>query len=192
MTELSYQKIALVLGESRYPALSTDGRWMAYSRLYDGMWNLWLRDQRTGLTRRIADVPCNQIQSAWEGDSKKFCRLEGFQNDQPQWRRGGSGEIYHSGKKLLISELHCRRRLRRAGKQQRLCCQIRLYRRLKRASDDPTTAEKGRFDTGGLTDLPHRWIDRNTADDIPQQSSVFIAAEVQRTHRAVIERAAVD
>ncbi len=34
------------------------------------MWNLWLRDQGTGVTRRIADVPCNQIEPAWENDSK--------------------------------------------------------------------------------------------------------------------------
>jgi Tol biopolymer transport system component len=60
----------LPLGESRYPALSPDGRWMAYSHLEDGVWNLWVRDQRTGSTRRLADVPCNQIQPSWEDGSK--------------------------------------------------------------------------------------------------------------------------
>lgn len=60
----------LSLGESRYPALSPDGQWMAYSRLEHGVWNLWLRDEKSGATRRIADVPCNQIQPAWEADSK--------------------------------------------------------------------------------------------------------------------------
>ncbi len=59
-----------VLPDSRYPAISQDGNWMAYSHLDHGMWNLWLRDQRTGTTRRIADVPCNQIESSWESDSK--------------------------------------------------------------------------------------------------------------------------
>jgi len=43
---------------------------MAYSRLDRGIWNLWLRDQTTGLTRRVADVPCNQIQPSWESDSR--------------------------------------------------------------------------------------------------------------------------
>lgn len=66
----SHANTALGLGESRYPALSPDGRWMAYSRLDHGSWNLWLRDQSTGATRRIADLPCNQIQPAWEEDSK--------------------------------------------------------------------------------------------------------------------------
>ncbi len=68
--DATHTNVPLGLGESRYPALSPDGRWMAYSRLDEGVWNLWLRDESTGATRRIADVPCNQIQSAWEDDSK--------------------------------------------------------------------------------------------------------------------------
>jgi hypothetical protein len=70
LTDPSHANEPLALGESRYPALSPDGAWMAYSRLDHGMWNLWLRDQRTGDTRRIADVPCNQVQPAWEADSR--------------------------------------------------------------------------------------------------------------------------
>ncbi len=70
LNDATHANAPLALGESRYPALSPDRRWMAYSRLDYGMWNLWLHDQRTGLTRRIADVPCNQIQPAWEDNSK--------------------------------------------------------------------------------------------------------------------------
>lgn len=60
----------LGLGESRYPALSPDGRWLAYSHFDRGAWNLWLRDQGTGATQRIGNVPCNEIQPSWESDSK--------------------------------------------------------------------------------------------------------------------------
>jgi Tol biopolymer transport system component len=70
LNDATHANAPLSLGESRYPALSPDGRWMAYSHLYNGMWNLWLRNERTGVTRRIADVPCNQIQPAWEDDSE--------------------------------------------------------------------------------------------------------------------------
>ncbi len=70
LSDATHANAPLALGKSRYPALSPDGRWMAYSRFDYGVWNLWLRDQTTGATRRIADVPCNQIQPAWEGDSK--------------------------------------------------------------------------------------------------------------------------
>lgn len=70
LNDATHSNAPLALGESRYPALSPDGRWMAYSHLYHGVWNLWLRDQRTSVTRRIADLPCNQIQPAWESDSR--------------------------------------------------------------------------------------------------------------------------
>jgi hypothetical protein len=70
LTDAAHSNAPLDLGESRYPALSPDGAWLAYSHLEHGMWNLFVRDQRTGATRRIADVPCNQIQPAWEDDSR--------------------------------------------------------------------------------------------------------------------------
>ena len=70
LTDATHQNAQLALGEARYPALSADGRWMAYSHLDVGVWNLWVRNEQTGVVRRIAEVPCNQIQSAWESDSK--------------------------------------------------------------------------------------------------------------------------
>jgi hypothetical protein len=70
LTDATYSNVPLALGETRYPALSPDGAWMAYSRLEHGVWNLWLRDQRSGATRRIADIPCNQMQPSWEDGSQ--------------------------------------------------------------------------------------------------------------------------
>jgi hypothetical protein len=70
LTDAMHANAPLALGESRYPALSPNGRWMAYSHFEDGAWNLWVRDQKTGITRRIGDVPCNELQPAWEDDSK--------------------------------------------------------------------------------------------------------------------------
>ncbi len=70
LRDATHMNSPLALGEVRYPALSPDGRWMAYSHFDHGAWNLWLRNQGNGATRRIADVPCNQIQPAWEDDSK--------------------------------------------------------------------------------------------------------------------------
>jgi Glycosyltransferase family 87/WD40-like Beta Propeller Repeat len=70
LSDATHKNAELALGEARYPALSPDERWMAYSRLDDGSWNLWLRNQGTGATQRIANVPCNQIEPAWEADSK--------------------------------------------------------------------------------------------------------------------------
>jgi hypothetical protein len=70
LADASHSISPLPLGESRYPALSPDGRWMVYSRFDRGAWNLWIRDQGTGATRRVANVPCNEIQPSWEEDSK--------------------------------------------------------------------------------------------------------------------------
>lgn len=70
LTDSAHTNSLLPLGESRYPALSPDGRWLAYSHLQRGAWNLWIRDQISGATRRVGDVPCNEIQPSWESDSK--------------------------------------------------------------------------------------------------------------------------
>jgi WD40 repeat protein len=56
--------------ETRYPAISPDGQWFAYSRLQNGNWHLWLRDLRNGQTRSITHADCNDVESTWEPDSK--------------------------------------------------------------------------------------------------------------------------
>jgi hypothetical protein len=58
------------VGEARYPAISPDGRWLAYSGFRSGNWNLFLRELGTGEVRRLTTAPCNQIAPAWLGDSK--------------------------------------------------------------------------------------------------------------------------
>lgn len=55
----------LLLGEARYPAVSPDARWLAYSRLSRGYWNLWLMDLHSDRTSRITDEPCNDMSPAW-------------------------------------------------------------------------------------------------------------------------------
>jgi Glycosyltransferase family 87/WD40-like Beta Propeller Repeat len=58
------------VGEARYPALSPDGRWLAFSSFQSGYWNLSLRDLSTGEQHRLTTVACNQTQPAWLPDSK--------------------------------------------------------------------------------------------------------------------------
>ncbi len=64
------EPMPLNLGEARYPAASPDGRWLAYSRFQTGAWNLWLLDRATNRSQRITDAACDQIEPAWESDSK--------------------------------------------------------------------------------------------------------------------------
>jgi Glycosyltransferase family 87/WD40-like Beta Propeller Repeat len=58
------------VGEARYPSVSPDGHWLAFSGFQSGNWNLYLREMTTQRVRRISDVPCNQINPSWEADSK--------------------------------------------------------------------------------------------------------------------------
>ena len=55
---------------TRYPAASPDGRWLAYSRLDQGVYLLWIRDLRDGTTRRLTNAQCNNVSPAWQADSK--------------------------------------------------------------------------------------------------------------------------
>jgi hypothetical protein len=57
-------------GEARYPAISPDGRWLAFSIFQSGYWNLSLRDLSTGATRRLTTAACDQTAPAWLPDSK--------------------------------------------------------------------------------------------------------------------------
>jgi hypothetical protein len=57
-------------GEARYPAISPDGRWLAFSIFQSGYWNLSLRDLSTGATRRLTNVSCDQTAPAWLPDSR--------------------------------------------------------------------------------------------------------------------------
>jgi Glycosyltransferase family 87/WD40-like Beta Propeller Repeat len=56
--------------EIRYPAVSPDGHWFAYSKLQSGNWHLWLRDLHSGQTSKLTYADCNNVEPAWLSDSK--------------------------------------------------------------------------------------------------------------------------
>jgi Tol biopolymer transport system component len=56
--------------EARYPAVSPDGHWLAFSRLQSGNWHLWLRDLHDGRTSRLTHADCNNVEPTWTSDSK--------------------------------------------------------------------------------------------------------------------------
>jgi hypothetical protein len=57
-------------GESRYPAVSPDGHWVAYSELQSGNWHLWIRNLHNGQTNILTHADCNNVEPAWLPDSK--------------------------------------------------------------------------------------------------------------------------
>jgi Glycosyltransferase family 87/WD40-like Beta Propeller Repeat len=60
----------LDVGETRYPSVSPNGNWLAYSQLQGGIWNLWLRNLSNGQPRRLTNAACNNTDPAWTEDSQ--------------------------------------------------------------------------------------------------------------------------
>jgi Glycosyltransferase family 87/WD40-like Beta Propeller Repeat len=58
------------LSNARFPSVSPDGNWLAYSQRKNGVWNLWVRDLHTHLDRRITHAQCNDLFPTWEPDSR--------------------------------------------------------------------------------------------------------------------------
>ena len=56
--------------EARYPAVSPDGNWLAFSELQSGNWHLWLRNLHNGQTSKLTHADCNNVEPTWASDSK--------------------------------------------------------------------------------------------------------------------------
>ena len=56
----------------RFPTVSPDGRWLAFSQRDRGNWQLWVQDRQTRVERRLTDSDCNSIAPAWYPDSKRL------------------------------------------------------------------------------------------------------------------------
>jgi Tol biopolymer transport system component len=54
----------------RFPAVSPDGRWLAFSQREGGNWQLWVQDHTTRAARRLTDGDCNSTAPSWYPDSK--------------------------------------------------------------------------------------------------------------------------
>jgi hypothetical protein len=61
---------SLDIGIARYPSVSPDGHWLAYSQLQRGTWNLWLRNLTNGQTERLTNAECNDTEPVWTEDSR--------------------------------------------------------------------------------------------------------------------------
>lgn len=57
---------------ARYPAISPDGKWLAFSHLEGGVWHLWLADTRTWSARRLTNGNCNALTPAWDSGSRQL------------------------------------------------------------------------------------------------------------------------
>jgi Glycosyltransferase family 87/WD40-like Beta Propeller Repeat len=56
----------------RYPAISPDGRWLAYSEDEDGDWQLWVSSLPDGERRQLTHGECNAVMAAWYPDARRL------------------------------------------------------------------------------------------------------------------------
>jgi hypothetical protein len=57
---------------ARYPAVSPDGRRLAFAEEEHGNWQLWVADLATGARRRLTGADCNATQPAWFPDGARL------------------------------------------------------------------------------------------------------------------------
>jgi hypothetical protein len=57
---------------AKNPAVSPDGRWLAYSREERGAWQLWVMDLASRQQARVTDGDCNSLEPAWAADSRRI------------------------------------------------------------------------------------------------------------------------
>lgn len=58
--------LAYVGGAVRYPAISPDGKWLAFSRRESGAWHLFVRNLSRGTERQLTSAACNATSPSWE------------------------------------------------------------------------------------------------------------------------------
>jgi hypothetical protein len=57
---------------ARFPAVSPDGAWLAYSEEEHGQWQLYVLSLATGQRRRLTDADCNATRPAWLSGSRRL------------------------------------------------------------------------------------------------------------------------
>ena len=62
--------VIAVTCSARYPAVSPDDQWMAFSCQERGAWQLWVLNLRTHEQRQLTNTECNSINAAWTADSR--------------------------------------------------------------------------------------------------------------------------
>jgi hypothetical protein len=66
------EKLAKPACQARYPAVSPDGRWLAFSCAENGNWQMHAIELKGTDQRQLTHGECNSITPAWTPDSKNL------------------------------------------------------------------------------------------------------------------------
>src|ERR1700722_1370930 len=66
------EEMKLPTCSARYPAISPDGGWIAFSCLHGGTWQVHLLNRITGKETQLTNSDCNSISPAWTLDSREL------------------------------------------------------------------------------------------------------------------------
>jgi Tol biopolymer transport system component len=99
-------------GEVDHPAVSADGRWVAYYRVVGGMRDIWVVSWDGGPSRRITDHPANNIQPAWNRDGTRLAFVSDRSGSDQIWTvpisngraDGAEAEVTHVGGRAVAPE----------------------------------------------------------------------------------------
>jgi len=66
------EEMRLPTCSARYPAISADGEWIAFSCEQGGTWQVHVLNRHTGEEKLLTNSDCNSISPAWTLDSKEL------------------------------------------------------------------------------------------------------------------------
>jgi Tol biopolymer transport system component len=75
-------------GSAANPAVSPDGKWVAYYRVFEGQRDVWVAAVDGGPAHQFTDSPANDIHPAWSPDGARLA----FVSD----RAGGTNQVFVS------------------------------------------------------------------------------------------------
>jgi hypothetical protein len=71
-TSEAVEEMSVPTCSARYPAISPDGKWIAFSCEHGGSWQIQVMNLNTGEQVQLTNADCNSISAVWTPDSKEL------------------------------------------------------------------------------------------------------------------------
>jgi protease II len=71
-TSEAVEEMSVPTCSARYPTISPDGKWIAFSCEHGGSWQIQVMNLNTGEQVQLTNADCTSVSSVWTLDSKKL------------------------------------------------------------------------------------------------------------------------